>query len=84
MTTFSSEITVLQPAKPLTPIVEAPNECQVCNQRIQTVFVDGKTLAGPWAYMCVTCHDRYGIGLGTGHGQLFEVNEDRSYQKVWG
>lgn len=31
--------------------------------------VDGKTVDGPWAYMCDGCHRRFGVGLGTGRGQ---------------
>ena len=34
-----------------------------------TATVDGKTRDGPWAYMCDECHDRFGVGLGTGRGQ---------------
>lgn len=31
--------------------------------------VDGRTVYGPWANMCLECHDRIGVGLGTGKGQ---------------
>lgn len=30
---------------------------------------DGKTVHGPWAYMCARCFIDHGIGLGTGRGQ---------------
>lgn len=30
---------------------------------------DGKTIMGPWAYMCDNCFSSYGVGLGTGRGQ---------------
>ena len=30
---------------------------------------DGKSRLGPWAYMCETCFDKYGVGLGLGRGQ---------------
>jgi hypothetical protein len=31
--------------------------------------VEGKTAAGPWAYMCDGCFVEHGIGLGLGKGQ---------------
>lgn len=31
--------------------------------------VDGKTVHGPWAYMCQACFQKIGVGLGTGRGQ---------------
>jgi len=30
---------------------------------------DAKTEKGPWAYMCQTHFERFGIGLGLGKGQ---------------
>ena len=30
---------------------------------------DGKTILGPWAYMCDAHFQRYGVGLGLGKGQ---------------
>lgn len=32
--------------------------------------VDGKTSLGPWAYMCPDHFEAFGVGLGTGKGQL--------------
>jgi hypothetical protein len=31
---------------------------------------DGKTTFGPWAYMCDEHFRQFGVGLGTGRGQL--------------
>jgi hypothetical protein len=42
-----------------------------------TAMYDGKTKRGPWAYMCDWCMARYGIGLGTGKGQLLKVKAVR-------
>lgn len=33
--------------------------------------VDGKTRSGPWANMCEPCFALHGVGLGTGLGQRF-------------
>ena len=30
---------------------------------------DGKTIHGPWAYMCEQHFTEFGVGLGTGRGQ---------------
>jgi len=50
---------------------EYPN-CDFC--RLNGVkchaLVDGKTKLGPWAFMCLPHHERVGIGLGLGKGQL--------------
>lgn len=35
--------------------------------------VDGRTVFGTWANMCQYCFDTYGIGLGTGLGQLLSL-----------
>ena len=35
---------------------------------------DGKTLKGPWGYMCEKCFKLYGVGLGVGKGQILIYN----------
>jgi len=47
-------------------VAELP-ECDICKK--QKANYDGKTLMGPWAYMCQECFDSQGVGLGTGLGQ---------------
>jgi hypothetical protein len=47
--------------------------CDICV--ISTAAFDGKTISGPWAYMCPECMDRYGIGLGVGKGQRLVLRE---------
>ncbi len=42
--------------------------CSLCPNVV--ALVDGKTLEGPWAYMCVVCFSRFGVGLGSGLGQV--------------
>lgn len=41
--------------------------CDICKSR--PAAVDGKTRMGPWAYMCIPCHEVHGVGLGLGRGQ---------------
>ena len=49
------------------------SKCDICgDQRIERI-VDGKTVYGPWAWMCERCHRVMGVGLGTGKGQLYDV-----------
>ena len=64
-----------------------PKQCDVCGSKITMEFVDGKTTLGPWANLCMTCHEAVGVGLGTGRGQHYylTVDEDNvQFQKVSG
>jgi len=45
--------------------------CQLCQQKINKRFIDGKTKQGPWAIMCPACHTWRGVGLGAGKGQEY-------------
>jgi hypothetical protein len=63
---------------------DPPTACDLCGRKITDVFVDGKTLRGPWGNLCLLCHCQYGIGLGTGRGQKYERQPDGSWQKVGG
>lgn len=38
--------------------------------------VDGKTVLGPWAFMCDACHFTYGVGFGVGKGQTLRGVDD--------
>lgn len=47
-------------------------DCDIHKSQNQTVTAayDGKTVHGPWAYMCESCWLLHGVGrLGTGYGQ---------------
>jgi hypothetical protein len=58
-----------------------PPECQLCHTKLVNSFVDGATIKGRWAYMCVRCHAVYGYGLGQGRGQLFVKVDDHFEQR---
>lgn len=49
-----------------------PTHCDICCMPIKNIFIDGRTVYGPWANMCPTCHEQIGVGLGTGRGQKYE------------
>jgi hypothetical protein len=40
-------------------------------------YYDGKTVMGPWAYMCESCFQRVGVGLGLGRGQRLVVRDEK-------
>ena len=46
--------------------VDALPKCDFCSAE---AHVDGRTVAGPWAYMCVIDSVLHGVGLGLGSGQ---------------
>ena len=51
-------------------------DCTLCKRPAGKTMYDGKTKMGPWAYMCITCYTKYGVGLGLGKGQKYELQED--------
>lgn len=61
-----------------------PEKCDICERPIKKEFIDGATMQGPWAIMCSMCHRMYGLGIGTGKGQLFQKQKDSSFKKVDG
>lgn len=51
-----------------------PKTCQICSIPLTRQFIDGKTVFGPWAIMCVLCARDQGIKeYGTGVGQLYDL-----------
>jgi len=64
--------------------------CDLCQSPLSTqkhppAYVDGKTIDGPWANMCISCWATHGIGLGIGLGQLYRWNtKAQQYQKIGG
>ena len=70
------------------------SDCQLCRRKITTEFIDGLTQrgisrlgvirrSGAWAIMCPNCHSKYGVGTGTGKGQMYRL-EDSKWIKVNG
>jgi len=46
--------------------------CDFCKADCaDTKFVDGGTIHGPWAIMCIPCFRGNGIGVAHGRGQLY-------------
>ena len=48
-------------------VFSLPN-CDLCIKPVDACY-DGKTIMGPWAYMCKGHFATHGIGLGPGKGQ---------------
>ena len=45
-------------------------KCNFCET--EEAAYDGKTIYGPWAFMCHNCFEAFGVGLGLGKGQKLE------------
>lgn len=58
-------------------VVELP-ACDFCGS---TAHFDGKTVHGPWAYMCTDDFFRFGVGLGMGRGQRLIPSTDKNNEK---
>ena len=54
-----------------------PRRCDLCGEPIVAAFVDGKTRMGPWATMCLDCHDLNGVGFGPGLGQIYTLVKEK-------
>jgi hypothetical protein len=55
-------------------ISQPPTLCDICHERLAIVFIDGRTVMGPWGIMCTRCHTDIGVGLGTGKGQKYSLS----------
>ncbi|KFH18447.1 hypothetical protein IB60_17225 [Brucella abortus LMN1] len=62
--------------------------CDVCSivfpKAPGTEMYDARTRAGPWANMCRCCFNFEGLGLGTGLGQKYVLQEDGRFLCVEG
>lgn len=54
-------------------------KCDICSRPFEPgqSLVDGRIKSGQWATMCADCHRAYGVGLGTGKGQLYAAGNPR-------
>lgn len=59
--------------------VEKFPPCDICKAIGTTTeaHYDGKTIHGPWAYMCEAHFKLQGVGLGTGKGQRLILSEPK-------
>jgi len=51
-------------------------KCDICHKEVEE-YVDGRTIMGPWANMCLPCHSDNGVGFGTGLGQKYPKVVDK-------
>lgn len=56
---------------------EIPPMCDICGDPLTKWFVDGKTEMGSWVIMCPGCFKVYGVGLGVGLGQKYNVADGK-------
>ena len=55
------------------------------NYTIHEFFVDGKTvMGGRWGIMSPAAHAIYGMGTGTGRGQMYQKQPDGRWLKIAG
>ncbi len=52
-----------------------PTKCDLCYEPLESIFVDGKTQMGPWVIMCGHCFIELGCGIGTGQGQMYDLDD---------
>ena len=54
-----------------------PDKCDICKEDLDGIFFDGMINDGtpnpPWAIMCSSCHNKHGMGLCEGYGQLYDL-----------
>lgn len=64
---------------------DAPATCDLCGLPIEKTFVDGRIAAGgQWGNMDLRCHRVYGVGVGTGNGQVYVKQDDGRFMKTEG
>ena len=54
--------------------------CNLCREICSNYYIDGKTKIGPWAYMCLSCFKKYGVGLGVGKGQKYDATTGKKVE----
>ena len=64
-------------------IKKSIKQCDICGTKANS-YVDGKTIYGPWANMCLRCFATKGIGIGLGRGQVYNKDANGQFVKVAG
>jgi len=54
-----------------------PTACDTCNNGLKSVFYDARTHHGVWGILCRSCFKLYGLGLGIGYGQEYDLETGR-------
>ena len=52
--------------------------------KITNIFIDGATYTGVWAIMAPIYWKSFGVGLGTGKGQMYKKQSDNKWLKIKG
>lgn len=63
-----------------------PGKCDLCLCSLEEngLFVDGQIVDGRWSFMCMTCFDKVGVGIGWGVGQLYRLlPPDEEGDRAW-
>jgi len=58
-----------------------PTTCDLCYKPFASTFYDARTKQGRWGLLCRSCFKEYGMGLGTGLGQEYDL---RTLKKLRG
>jgi hypothetical protein len=57
--------------------INAPSYCSHCSSEFDDTMFDAKTVFGYWGNLCRPCFEEFGVGLGTGRGQEYKLNEGK-------
>jgi hypothetical protein len=63
-------------------ITEALTVRPACDFCGAAATVDGATRMGPWAYMCASHFEQYGVGLGMGVGQRIVIPKEAASDEL--
>lgn len=61
-----------------------PGACNLCGKNFNGVMFDARMQTGSWGNFCQRCFDELCIGLGTGRGQKYEMDEQGIFIKIEG
>jgi hypothetical protein len=62
-----------------------PTICDLCQRPLADTFIDGAVKPqGSWGNLDLACHRKFGVGLGTGKGQMYKRQADGRWLKTEG